>query len=166
MPNTTQPSLALFPASFDPLTNGHLDLIRRASCIFDEVVVAVARNVEKGSAFSIEERLEMLDEVLGSEPAIRVTVFDGLVVDLAQKLGARSIIRGLRAMSDFEYEFEMTLMNRHLSPETEVLFLMASLNCLYVSSSRLKELARFGAPVDDFVPPVVARRLYEKLGNS
>ena len=159
-------SMALFPASFDPLTNGHLDLVRRAGRIFDEVVVAVTKNVGKECTFTIDERLEMLQEVLGSEPGIRIQAFDGLVVDLARETGARTIIRGLRAMSDFEYEFEMALMNRHLAPDIEVLFMMASLNCLYVSSSRLKELARFGSDVDDFVPPAVARLLRRKLGDA
>ena len=164
MSNDGKISRALFPASFDPMTNGHLDLVKRSRRIFDEVVVAVATNIEKKGTFSLEERIAMLTEVLGSDPGVRIVAFDGLAVDFAQEIGATAIIRGLRAMSDFEYEFEMGLMNRHLAPDTEILFLMASLNCLYVSSSRLKELARFGASVDDFVPPGVAVRLREKLG--
>jgi len=166
MSNSQRSAMALFPASFDPLTNGHLDLIRRAGRIFDEIVVAVTKNVGKECTFTLDERLEMLHEVLGSDPGIQVHAFDGLVVNLARETGARTIIRGLRAMSDFEYEFEMALMNRHLAPDIEILFMMASLNCLYVSSSRLKELARFGAEVDDFVPPVVAQFLRRKLGDA
>ena len=159
--------IALFPASFDPLTNGHLDLIHRAQNIFDEVVVALAENVDKqGGTFTGAERLEMLSEVLGDEPGVRVESFTGLVVDLAEQLGAAAIIRGLRAMSDFEYEFEMALMNRHLKPAIEILFMMTSLECLYVSSSRLKELAQFGVDIEEFVPPLVAKRLRERLGRS
>jgi len=158
--------LALFPASFDPVTNGHLDLVRRARAVFDELVVAVARNVGKQGTFSVEERLEMLQAVIGHEPGIRITAFDGLLVDYARQIGARVLLRGLRAVSDFEYEFEMALMNRHLYPEIETLFMMTSQKFFYVSSSRLKELVRFGANVEDFVPPIVAKRLKEKLGGD
>jgi len=159
--------IALFAASFDPLTNGHLDLIHRAERAFDEIVVAVAQNVDKkGGTFSLEERLSMLRDVLGQDPKVRVQSFSGLVVDFAEELGATAIVRGLRAMSDFEYEFEMALMNRHLKPEVEVLFMMTSLEFLYVSSSRLKELTMFGADIDEFVPPEVAKRLKEKLTGS
>jgi len=158
--------IALFPASFDPVTNGHLDLIRRTRKVFDEVVVAVVENVDKrGGTFTIEERLEMLREVLADDSGVRVESFGGLVVDFAEQLGAAAIIRGLRAMSDFEYEFEMALMNRHLKPGIEILFMMTSLECLYVSSSRLKELAQFGVDIAEFVPPVVAKQLRERLGR-
>jgi pantetheine-phosphate adenylyltransferase len=158
-------SLALFPASFDPLTNGHLDLIHRGARIFDEVVVAVATNVDKnGGTFTAAERIEMISQSVAGEQGIRIEIFDGLVVDYAKQIGATAIIRGLRAMSDFEYEFEMALMNKHLAREIEIVFLMSSLEFLYVSSSRLKELVRFGAPIDEFVPPAVAKKLAEKLG--
>ena len=164
MANDKDLSVSLFPASFDPITNGHLDLIYRARRIFDEVVVAIASNVGKEGTFTVEERLEMLHEVLDGEAGIRVGTFEGLVVTHAKSMGARAIIRGLRAMSDFEYEFEMALMNQHLERDAEVLFMMTSLKHLYVSSSRLKELVRFGANIDDFVPPIVATRLRERLG--
>jgi pantetheine-phosphate adenylyltransferase len=157
---------ALFPASFDPPTNGHLDLIERAQQVFDEVVVAVAINVGKTGTFSFEERVEMLEAVTAGMPRVRVEGFSGLVVEHAKAMGATVIIRGLRAMSDFEYEFEMALMNRHLEPDLETFFMMARQEYLYVSSSRLKELVRFGTRIDDFVPPLVAKRLHEKLGGG
>lgn len=158
--------MALFPASFDPVTNGHLDLVRRASAICDELVVAVARNVEKAGLFSVEERMEMLQEAMGDRPGIRIDAFDGLLVKYARRIGARAVIRGLRAVSDFEYEFEMALMNRHLDPGIETLFLMTSQEYFYVSSSRLKELVRFGSDISEWVPPNVAARLKERLGES
>jgi pantetheine-phosphate adenylyltransferase len=158
--------LAVFPASFDPVTNGHLDLIHRAHAVFDELVVAVARNVAKQGTFSVEERVELIQAAVGHEPGIRITSFDGLLVDYARQIGASVVIRGLRAVSDFEYEFEMALMNRHLYPDVETLFMMTSQKYFYVSSSRLKELVRFGAAIEDFVPPMVAKRLKEKLGGA
>jgi pantetheine-phosphate adenylyltransferase len=162
----TEHRLAVFPASFDPVTNGHLDLIHRARAVFDELVVAVARNVAKQGTFSVEERVELLQAAVGAEPGIRITSFDGLLVDYARQIGASVVIRGLRAVSDFEYEFEMALMNRHLHPDVETLFMMTSQKYFYVSSSRLKELVRFGAAIEDFVPPAVAKRLKEKLGSG
>ena len=137
--------LALFPASFDPITNGHLDLIQRTRAIFDETVIAVARNVSKNATFNAEERMEILEAVTSGMDDVSVQVFDGLVVHHAEQIGASAIIRGLRAMSDFEYEFEMALMNKHLAPTVEIVFFMSSQEYLYVSSSRLKELVRFGA---------------------
>jgi pantetheine-phosphate adenylyltransferase/16S rRNA (guanine(966)-N(2))-methyltransferase RsmD len=157
---------ALFAASFDPLTNGHLDLIHRTQATFPELVVAVARNVAKQGTFSVDERLEILHAVLDAEPGIRITAFDGLLVDYARQIGARVLVRGLRAVSDFEYEFEMALMNKRMYPEIETVFMMTSQQFFYVSSSRLKELVRFGANVGDFVPPIVARKLEEKLGGG
>ena len=161
----TRRQRALFPASFDPLTNGHLDIARRASQLFDEVILAVAVNLEKSGFFSVEERLEALRSVVKSEERMTVTSFEGLTVDFARELGAGAIIRGVRAMSDFEYEFEMALMNKHLNPEVETLFMMPSQEYLYVSSSRLKELARFGRSVDEFVPPLIAAQLKERFGS-
>ena len=158
--------VALFPASFDPLTNGHLDLVERALGIFDRLVLAVAFNTEKEGTFTKDERLVMLRSVFGDEPRIDVTSFDNLTVDFAMEIGAKVIIRGLRAMSDFEYEFEMALMNKHLYSEIETVFMMASQKNLYVSSSRLKELVRLGRHVDAFVPAVVAKELHQKLGRA
>jgi pantetheine-phosphate adenylyltransferase len=161
----TERGRALFPASFDPVTNGHLDLIHRARRVFPELVVAVAKNIGKTGTFGIDERLDMMRSVLGELPGVRVTSFDGLVVDFAHEIGAGVIIRGLRANADFEYEFEMALMNRHMKPEIETLFLMTSQAYFYVSSSRLKELVHFGADVSEWVPPIVAKYLREKLGR-
>jgi pantetheine-phosphate adenylyltransferase len=155
--------IALFPASFDPVTNGHLDIARRALRLFDEVILAVAMNVAKSGTFSLEDRLEMLSSVVSEEPRLRVTSFEGLTVDYAREVGAVAIIRGVRAMSDFEYEFEMALMNKHLYADVETLFMMPSQQYFYVSSSRLKELTRFGREVDEFVPPLVAKRLRERF---
>lgn len=155
--------VALFPASFDPLTNGHLDVIHRSLKVFDRLIVAIAHNVAKSGTFSVEERLDMLRSVLVREPRVEITAFEGLLVEFCRQAGASTIVRGLRAMSDYEYEFEMALMNKHLNPEVETLFMMTSQAYLYVSSSRLKELVRFGGDVSDFVPPLVEKRLREKL---
>ena len=155
--------IALFPASFDPVTNGHLDIAQRALRLFDEVVLAVAVNVAKSGTFSVEDRIEMLRSVVSEEPRLRVTEFEGLTVDYAREIGAVAILRGVRAMSDFEYEFEMALMNKHLYADVETLFMMPSQEYFYVSSSRLKELTRFGREVDEFVPPLVAKRLRERF---
>ena len=155
--------IAVYPASFDPITNGHLDLIERASRIFDELIVAVAENVEKKGLFTVDERVEMIQDVLGERPNIRVDVIRSLLVDYARKQGAGIVIRGLRALSDFEYEFEMALMNSHMYPDLETVFLMTSERWFYVSSSRLREIVSFGADVSEFVPPIVNDRLREKL---
>jgi len=158
--------VALFPASFDPVTNGHLDIVHRALKVFDRLIVAVATNVEKSGTFDLEERLEMLSAALSGDPRVEITSFEGLLVDFCRRCGAHTVIRGLRAMSDYEYEFEMALMNKHLNPEIETLFMMTSQQYLYVSSSRLKELVRFGGDVKDFVPAIVEKRLREKLCPS
>ena len=159
-----EPGLALFPASFDPLTNGHLDLVKRASRVFPRLIVAIAHNMNKRGAFTVEERLEMLRTTLAGMPGVEVTEFQGLVVDYAEKIGAHTIVRGLRANADFEYEFEMALMNRHMKPEIETLFLMTSQEYFYVSSSRLKELVSFGTDVSEWVPPIVESYLKQRFG--
>jgi pantetheine-phosphate adenylyltransferase len=163
MIDCAHPGLALFPASFDPVTNGHLDLVHRARHVFSELVVGVAHNVAKSGTFPVEERVEMLESAIGDLPGVRVTAFQGLLVDYAREIGAGVVIRGLRANADFEYEFEMALMNRHLCPEIETLFLMTSQQFFYVSSSRLKELVQFGADISEWVPPLVAKRMREKF---
>ena len=163
MMDRARPGLALFPASFDPVTNGHLDLVHRARRVFPELVVGVAHNVAKSGAFPVEERVEMLESAIGDLPGVRVTAFQGLVVEYARELGAGVVIRGLRANADFEFEFQMALMNRHLRPEIETLFLMTSQQFFYVSSSRLKELVQFGADISEWVPPLVAKRMREKF---
>lgn len=165
-PTRPEHRIALFPASFDPVTNGHLDIARRARRLFDEVVLAVAVNVEKSGCFPIQERIDTLEAVIGSEPGLRAAAFDGLTVDFARQIGARVVIRGVRAMSDFEYEFEMALMNKHLYPEIETIFMMPSQEYLYVSSSRLRELARFGRDVSEFVPELVAVKLKERFASG
>ena len=161
-----QQSVALFPASFDPVTNGHLDVARRALRIFDRLVLAVALNVAKEGVFSVEERVDLLKGEFVGDSNVTVTSFDSLSVDFAQQVGANVIIRGVRAMSDFEYEFEMALMNKHLNSEIETVFMMPSQEYLYGSSSRLKELVRFGRDVEEFVPAEVAKQLRERLGRS
>ena len=165
MSGAAHSGLALFPASFDPVTNGHLDLIRRARVIFPELVVAVAHNVEKNGTFDVEERVELLRGVLQGTD-VEVTAFEGLLVEHAREIGARTLVRGLRAMADFEYEFEMALMNKHLYPDIETVFMMTSQEFFYVSSSRLKELVQFGADVSAWVPPLVEKALQEKLGRK
>ena len=158
--------LALFPASFDPVTNGHLDLIERARAVFDELVVAVARNVAKQGTFAVEERLEMLQSRGAGTCPGSASPRSTASRRLRPRIRRHVRLRGLRAVSDFEYEFEMALMNRHLSPDVETLFMMTSQQYFYVSSSRLKELVRFGADVAEFVRPMVAKRLKEKLGGG
>jgi pantetheine-phosphate adenylyltransferase len=154
---------AIYPASFDPITNGHLDLVDRALKLFDELIVAVAINIEKEGLFSIEERLEMVESAVGGRSRVKVAAFDGLLVEFARAHAAEVVIRGLRALSDFEYEFEMAMMNAHMSPDLETVFLMTSSKWFYVSASRMRELVRFGADVSEFVPPLVQQRLKQKL---
>lgn len=163
---TRRESVALFPASFDPVTNGHLDIMSRALRICDQIVLAVAVNVAKAGAFSIDERVAILEEVTIDEPRVQVTTFDTLSVDFAREVGANVILRGVRAMSDFEYEFEMALMNKRLYSDVETVFMLPSQEYMFVSSSRLKELVRFGRAVEEFVPAEVAKRLRERLGGD
>ncbi|MEI6714703.1 MAG: pantetheine-phosphate adenylyltransferase [Verrucomicrobiota bacterium] len=150
---------ALYPGSFDPVTNGHLDVLKRASLLFDEVLVAVAYNNSKQALFSPEQRIELLQESTRELPNVRVTSFQGLLVDFAREQGARAIIRGLRAVSDFEYEFQMALMNRSLEPKLETLFLMPSEEYTYLSSRMVKEVSRLGGEISRFVPSCVAAAL-------
>ena len=157
------PQTALYPGSFDPATNGHTDVIRRAARLFDRVVVAVGRNSQKTALFSVEERLALLQETCRDLSNVAVEPFDGMLVDFARRNGAKVIIKGLRAVSDFEYEFQMAMANRHLAPDVETLFLMASADHLYLSSSIVKEIARLSGDLTALVPPNVADALREKF---
>ncbi|AEG14837.1 pantetheine-phosphate adenylyltransferase [Desulfofundulus sp. TPOSR] len=155
--------IAVYPGSFDPITNGHLDVIERAACLFDQLVVAVSRNTSKKPLFTVSERLEMLREVLQPYYNVVVDSFDGLTVNYAKNLGAQAIIRGLRAISDFENEFMMALTNKKLVPSIDTLFLMTRAEYSFISSSAVKEVAYFGGCVRDLVPPVVEQKLREKF---
>ena len=154
---------AIYPGSFDPVTNGHLDVIERARKLFDEVVVAVAHNDEKQPLFSLEERLELLRETAGRIDNVRIAEFKGLLVDFAKAEKAGAVIRGLRAVSDFEFEFQMALMNRKLDPAVETIFLMPKEEYTYLSSRIVKEIARLGGDVSSFVPARVAKALSRKF---
>jgi pantetheine-phosphate adenylyltransferase len=154
---------ALYPGSFDPITNGHLDVLARAARLFDEVIVAVAHNESKQALFSAEERVHLLRESTSHLANVRVTSFEGLLVDFARKQNARAVIRGLRAVSDFEFEFQMALMNRSLEPNLEALFLMPCEEFSYISSRMVKEVARLGGAVGRFVPPCVEAALHTRF---
>jgi pantetheine-phosphate adenylyltransferase len=156
--------IAIYPGSFDPITNGHLDLIQRGLKIFDEIIVAIAVNPVKQPLFTIEERVDLIREVLKDQPGVRIDHFTGLLVDFVRRQNTNVILRGLRAVSDFDYEFQLALMNRRLAPEIETIFLMTSLKWVFLSSSILKEAVSLGGVVEDIVPPVVFRRLQEKFG--
>lgn len=153
---------AIYPGSFDPITNGHLDVLQRAAGVFDELVVAVARDNNKQSLFSVDERVEMIREVVDLSH-VTVVAFDGLLVDFAAQQNAVALVRGLRAVSDFEFEFQLALMNRKLSPTLETVFLMPREELTYISSRIVKEIARLGGNIDLFVPPNVARALRQRL---
>jgi pantetheine-phosphate adenylyltransferase len=153
---------AIYPGSFDPVTNGHLDVIERARKLFDEVIVAVAHNDEKQPLFSLEERLDLLRETAGRIDNVRIAEFGGLLVEFAKAEQAGAVIRGLRAVSDFEFEFQMALMNRKLDAEVETIFLMPKEEYTYLSSRIVKEIARLGGNVSSFVPACVAEALGRK----
>jgi pantetheine-phosphate adenylyltransferase len=154
---------AIYPGSFDPLTNGHVDVIQRALEIFDEVIVAILRNPSKKALFSTEERLEMIRQSFNGNSALKVDTFDGLLVDYARMKHAVAIIRGMRAISDFESEFQMALMNRKLHKDVQSVFLMTGLRWIFTSSSIIKEAAQFGGDISDMVPEPVKRKLMEKF---
>jgi pantetheine-phosphate adenylyltransferase len=155
--------IAVYPGSFDPLTRGHEDLVRRSLSLADRLIVAVAVNVGKAPLFSVEERLEMLRAGVGEESRVSFQSFDGLLAEFAKKVGATIIVRGLRAVSDFEYEFQMALMNRQLHPSLETVFLVPAVDLTYLSSSLVREVARFGGDVRPMVHPVVAAALARRF---
>lgn len=157
--------IAIYPGSFDPPTNGHIDIIGRARHVFDRVVVAVLSNPRKEPMFSVAERFEMLEDALVEVDGIEVVEFDGLLVDAARQYDAHAIIRGLRAVTDFEYEFQMALMNRQLDDRVETLFMVPHAAYTYLSSSLIKEVAELGGSVSDLVPASVERRLLERYGK-
>ena len=155
-------TLAIYPGSFDPLTNGHVDIIERGSRLFDRIVVAILLNVEKSPLFSVAERVDIARDVFKAYPNVEVDTFDGLLVEYARRKRAGIIVRGLRAISDFEYEMQMALMNRHLNPEVETVFMMPAEPYTYVSSRLVKEVVALGGSVTTLVPVVVEERLRDK----
>ncbi len=155
---------AIYPGSFDPVHNGHLDVIERATKICDRVIVAVAHNESKSELFSSEERVSLIEESTSKMNGVEVVSFEGLLVDFFRKTGADAVIRGLRAVSDFEYEFQMALMNRSLEEELETIFMVPSQETIYLSSRIVKEVAKLGGDIDGFVSTVVKDALVEKLG--
>ena len=157
---------AVYPGMFDPVHNGHLDLIERSLRIFDEVVIAVGINPSKTALFTVEQRMEMIDEATTGLQNFRIVTFDGLTIDLVARERADCIVRGIRAVSDFEYEFQMALMNRKLRPTVETVFLMPHERYTYISSRLIKEVSSLGAPVTGMVPPIVEERLNEKFPRT
>ncbi|MFM8566832.1 MAG: pantetheine-phosphate adenylyltransferase [Gemmatimonadota bacterium] len=160
------PKVALYAGSFDPITNGHADLIRRSLSFVDRLVVGVAVNVAKQPLFSAEERMTLIRAAVEDDPRVEVRAFRGLVVDFAKEIGVSVVLRGLRAVADFEYEYQMALMNRHLSPGLETMFMVPSVQVSSVSSSLVREVARFGGDIDALVHPAVARALRAKFAGS
>ena len=160
------PVKAIYPGTFDPPTNGHLDLIERGAKIFDHLVVAILRNSAKDPLFTVEERVEMLKEVTAAIGNVSVATFDGLMVEFARQQGASAVLRGIRAISDYEHEFQMALMNRRLAPEVETVFLQPAGRYSFVSSRMVKEVFSFGGDITGLIPPNVLKRLRARIGNS
>ena len=155
--------IAIYPGSFDPVTNGHLDILKRGLKLFDKIIVAILHNPGKQSLFSVQERAEMLHTSLKGLKNVEVDTFDGLLVDYAATRSACAILRGMRAVSDFEYEFQLALMNRRLNRDVQTIFLMTGLRWIFTSSSIIKEAARFGGNIEGMVPPVVLAKLKQKF---
>jgi len=162
MTTPTQPRVAIYPGSFDPLTSGHVDIIERGARIFDQIIVAILSNVEKAPLFSENERVAIIQNVFKDSGNVRVETFNGLLVDYAQQKQASVLVRGLRAVSDFEYEFQMALMNRHLAPGLETVFMMPAEQYTYISSRLIKEVFTLGGEITGLVPPIVEERLRAK----
>ena len=158
--------IAVYPGSFDPLTNGHVDIIRRGARLFDRIVVAILVNEQKTPMFSTADRVAMVREAFDAEPAVDVETFDGLLVDFAERHQACAIVRGLRAVSDFEYEFQMALMNRRLNAGVETVFMMPAAEYSYISSRLVKEVVMLGGSVAGLVPPAVERRLQDRRAHG
>jgi pantetheine-phosphate adenylyltransferase len=159
-------TIAIYPGTFDPLTNGHLDLIARGAKIVDELVVAILRNEEKEPLFSVADRVEMLTQETREYRNVSIATFDGLLVDFARERGAKAVLRGIRAISDYEYEFQMAMMNRRLDPQVETIFMMPAEKYSYVSSRLVKQVVHLGGSVEGLVPPLVLRRLKERMARA
>jgi pantetheine-phosphate adenylyltransferase len=157
---------ALYPGSFDPITNGHVDIIERGLRVFDRIVVAVLENPKKAPLFTTKERVRMIQDIFASKKEVEVRAFDGLLVDFARARGTGVVMRGLRAISDFEYEFQMALMNRNLAPDIETFFMMPNVNYSFLSSNLVREVAALGGSVEGLVPGPVARKLRDKVKKS
>lgn len=155
--------IAIYPGTFDPITNGHLDIVQRAARLFDKVIVTIARNSSKNPMFTEQERLSLITAAVKGNKRVEVDVFDGLLVDYARKKKATAIVRGLRAISDFEYEFQMALMNRKLNDQIETVFMMPNAKYTFLNSSIVREIARLGGDVKEFVPPVVQKALAARI---
>jgi pantetheine-phosphate adenylyltransferase len=161
----SRPVVAIYPGTFDPVTNGHLDLISRGAAIFDRLIVGISQNLEKDPLFAVKERVEMLEAVTFDWKNVEVEVFDGLLMDYARAKNARVILRGIRAVSDYEYELQMAMMNRKIEPQIETVFMLPAVAYSFLSSRLVRELARLGAPVvKDLVPALVEERLRAKVG--
>jgi len=159
----SKPVTAIYPGSFDPVTNGHLDLIARGATIFEKLVVAVAHNLDKDPLFHVKERVDMLEAVVYNWKNVEVDVFEGLLMDYARAKNATVVLRGIRAVSDYEYELQMAMMNRKIEPQIETVFMMPAIQYSYLSSKLVKELARLGGPVKGLVPPLVEEKLRAKV---
>jgi len=157
---------AIYPGTFDPITNGHLDIVIRAACLFDDIIVAVSDNLRKQPLFTLQERKEMAENAVQKIKQVEVMTFEGLLVTFARKMKASAVIRGIRAVSDFEYEFQMALMNRKLNPKLETVYLMPSEEYTYLNSTLVKEIARLGGKLDCFLPPMVVQKLSEKFAEQ
>jgi pantetheine-phosphate adenylyltransferase len=164
--NKSKISIAIYPGTFDPITNGHLDIVQRASCLFDSIIVAVSDNKMKKSFFSLKERYDLAEQSIQNIQNVSVMIFKGLLVDFAKEMGAVALIRGIRAVSDFEYEFQMALMNRKLSPHLETVYLMPSEEYTYLNSTLVKEIAMLGGQLNCFLPDPVLKALAAKISEK